>query len=973
MAYRCELKVSDLRIWVRLTIVLLSFAGITACGGGGGDSNTAPVAIAGSAQTVDAQASVTLDGSDSTDPDGNIDSFRWLQTAGPSVTLSNIAIAAPRFTAPDVSSDTLLTFQLTVTDNNGSTDSATVSVTVRAIITFTLSGIVSAPAVVAVDSDTNDPLAPQPVSNDTLGEAQLISNPITLGGYVNVPNSGEPGRSRLSGDVDDYYRVELLAGQTITMLVADFQTADVDLFLYDSSGQFIAASVNVGEVESLIVPADDEYFVNPFAFSGASNYVLVIGSNAITGTHDGLSTSSEFVPGQAVVRYNDSLVVKQGLAVDSLVSQRGFSVRAGAPGRQMLLKLDTHPASPAATQNKGDRGGVKEVPFRNAKDRAKWETLMAIKALRQDPLVKYAEPNYILKATAIPNDEAYTAQWHYPLINLPAAWDLTTGNPNVIVAVIDTGVLFNHPDLQGQFIPGYDFISSTANSSDGDGIDPNPADPGDGGGQPSSFHGTHVSGTVAAASDNGIGGAGVAWNAKIMPLRVLGIGGGTSFDISQAVLYAAGLPNVSGTVPLQRADVINLSLGGPGFSQASQDTYTAARNAGVVIVAAAGNEATSIPLYPASYDGVISVSAVDAVRQLAPYSSFGPTIDVAAPGGDMRFDRNADGFPDGVLSTGGDDSSGSISFVYSFLNGTSMASPHVAGVIALMKSVNGNLTPAIIDQELALGNLTDDIAGDGPNIRNNSFGYGLINAQKAVTRALILDNSPPPDNPILGVSPTSLNFDAATDRFEITAQNVGTGNLQLVSTTPGEPWITITPTANVGNDGLGTYLVTVDRISLNLPDGIFSSQITLQSDANTVNIFVIMSVGEAGIGGDVGFIYLLLVDADSGETINVVTPPVMNGAYTYSFSNVAAGAYKLIAGTDADNDFTICDAGEACGAYLTIDQPIQLNVNGNQSDLNFPIGYIVALPALTATDDKTKNLSRALSRVKDRPSKAVAQ
>ncbi len=924
----------------------LCLAGIiTACGGGGGgaSANVTPVADAGATQLVTAQAIVTLDGTGSTDADGSIASYRWTQVSGPNVALSNGTIATPNFTAPVLANDTELVFRLTVTDDAGATATATVSITVQAQGIFNISGIISAPVIVAVDSDTNDSLAPHS-SNDTPALAQTIANPITLGGYVNLPGTGEPGRSQASGDIDDYYRVNLLADQTITMLVSDFQTNDADLNLFNGAGQFVAASLETGQVESIVVPADGEYLVNARAFSGASNYVLVIGNTGITGVGS-LRTAYEFIPGQAIVRYDESLAQHQGLVAESIASRQESRIRAGVSGRQMLLELNMQNNLPVKPNQAGATGQAEGISFRSDRDRAKWETLMAIKAMRKDPLVVYAEPNYIVEPTAIPNDTAFVAQWHYPLINLPGAWDLTTGDPGVIVAVIDTGVLLNHPDLQGQLVAGYDFISLSSISGDGDGIDPNPDDPGDG--PPSSFHGTHVSGTIAAASNNAVGVAGVAWNARIMPLRVLGAGGGTAYDVGQAVLYAAGLPNDSGTVPAQPADIINLSLGGGPFSQNSQDIYTAARQAGVIIVAAAGNDASSQLSYPASYDGVISVSAVDTERRLAPYSSFGNAIDVAAPGGNTRVDLNGDGFPDGVLSTGGDDSSGSTVFIYRFFNGTSMASPHVAGVIALMKSVNGNLTPAIIDQQLALGTLTDDIGVAG---RDNSFGYGLINAQKAVTTALNLIGAPPPDNPILGVTPASLNFNTVTTNIEITAQNISTGNLQLNSITSGDTWITIVP-GNIDANSLGTYLVTVNRTGL--ADGIYSGRITAQSTAGMIDISVIMSVGNTSIGGDVGFVYLLLIDADTGDVVDQLTPAASNGVYAYNFSNVVAGSYGLIAGTDADNDLSICDAGEACGAYLAIDQPIQFDVNGDLSDLNFPIGYIVALPAAAATGDAT--------------------
>ena len=152
--------------------------------------------------------------------------------------------------------------------------------------------------------------------------------------------------------------------------------------------------------------------------------------------------------------------------------------------------------------------------------------------------MRLAEPNYIRRALYEPNDPGYKYQWHYPLINLPAAWDLGIFGANVTVAVLDTGILPRHPDLDGQIMGGYDFVSDTFSSLDGDGPDPDPTDPGDGSsfGFTSSFHGTHVAGTIAAAMDNETGVVGVAPAARILPVRVLGSFGGTSFDIPPGYL-----------------------------------------------------------------------------------------------------------------------------------------------------------------------------------------------------------------------------------------------------------------------------------------------------------------------------------------------------------------------------------------------------------------------------------------------------
>ncbi|MFK7976206.1 MAG: S8 family serine peptidase [Halioglobus sp.] len=828
--------------------------------------------------------------------------------------------------------------------------------------TFSLSGTITASTSQAVDSDTNDPTRLAIPNNDE-DTAQLIPNPITLGGYVNRPGSGAAGRSQTDGDINDYFRVDLLEGQAVTMLVADFEGADADLYLHDENGEIVALSIDTGEQESLVAPATGTYFINVLAFRGATNYILAVGALPVNSP----TASHVILPYQAIVKYNTSVSAEEEGETDAALDNSMAVVkRAGGRGRSRLMAMrpDITDARQAARRLGAARS--KSTAFKNPSLKARWETLLTIKSLRQDPRVEYAEPNYEVKALAEPNDQGYSAQWHYPLIGLPDAWEITTGSANVIVAVVDTGILSNHPDMAGQLTPGYDFVADIENAGDGNGIDPNPEDVGGGvGGVSGSFHGTHVAGTVAARGDNLIGVAGSAYTTRVMPMRALGSdGSGSTYDVNQAVAYAAGLPNDSGTVPAQAADIINLSLAGGGFSQASQDLYNAARAAGVTVVAAAGNEASRELSYPASYSGVISVSAVDQQRRLAPYSNFGNLIDVAAPGGDNSVDLNGDGYPDGVLSTSGSVSEDRLNFVYTFLNGTSMASPHVAGVIALMKSVNPALTPDDIDALLEMGMLTEDIGSPG---RDNQYGYGLINAQRAVVAALEAAGSSPVDNPRLVSSTNSLNFGPTLTELEIVLRNGGKGALQLSNVTASEPWLSLTP-LDVDESELGTYRVTVDRQAL--PAGVSSAEITAQSTVNNLVVRILVSSGTASANTDVGVIYILLYDSVANEPVQQFSSSGDGAQYTFNFEGVEAGEYEIIAGSDADNDLLICDAGEACGAWLTTDQPISIDVAADVADLNFPVEFLVALPNLaqtneggTASNEGTGNTSRARARL----------
>lgn len=313
----------------------------------------------------------------------------------------------------------------------------------------------------------------------------------------------------------------------------------------------------------------------------------------------------------------------------------------------------------------------------------------AMRELSQNPNVEYVEPNYVVKAKFVPNDPYYAFQWGNQMIRADLAWDKANlvEKSNVIVAVLDTGVNINHEDLKQVTIPGIDLADDKNSTNDVVG------------------HGTHVAGIIAGKANNATGISGIAPDSKIMPVKVLDDEGiGDDANIVEGIKYATD----------HGAQVINMSLGGPGTSEVLQDAINYATNRGVNVVVAAGNENGPIDT-PGNCKGVITVGAIDRNLKKADYSNYGNKLDVVAPGSDILST-----YMDGKGPSG-----------YTYFSGTSMATPFVSGVVALIKSVNPTLSPEAV---------TDIIHRSATHLGtpgfNPYYGYGLLNADKAVILAL---------------------------------------------------------------------------------------------------------------------------------------------------------------------------------------------------------------------------------------------
>ena len=554
------------------------------------------------------------------------------------------------------------------------------------------------------------------------------------------------------------------------------------------------------------------------------------------------------------------------------------------------------------------------------------ETLAWIASLNARPDVLHAEPNYILRPLAAPTDPLYAGadasnqKAHYDLANLEAAWDRTTGSGDVVVAVVDTGILWSRSDAGGprhpefacttggvpKLLNGYDF-----HANDEDPLDPGPE-------SSTGYHGTHVAGTAAACANNLEGGAGVAWEARILPVRALGASGGTVETIARAIRWAAGgeVPGARTLPAGDRARVINLSLGGPAApSLELQSAIDFAVSQGAVVVVAAGNDAEDASGFsPANQDRVIVAGAVgprtSAGVARAYYSNHGPAVALVAPGGDQRLNGRPH---DGVLSATGcayDPSRPSplcpsaTNLGYGFMQGTSMAAPHVSGIVALMMAAQPSLRPApgtdeagrvwarVLSYLLRSSSLAP---GDQPLLDcSRGCGAGLVDADRAVALA----QADGPTGPLLLSRTGALDLGTLATRGRLVLHNAGdqtvtpsfafgSGRLSLSPATPGA----IAPGENV------EYEVVLDRSSVSGDTG---DRVDI-TDGSGRTLRVRVYYGSGAGARDEGSLMVRVYRRDpehpnGRRRLNCPAEPVAySGGYPFELTGLAPGTYDLVA------------------------------------------------------------------------------
>ena len=558
----------------------------------------------------------------------------------------------------------------------------------------------------------------------------------------------------------------------------------------------------------------------------------------------------------------------------------------------------------------------------------------AAQTLQRLPEVRHAEPNRVLQALRTPNDHLYPLQWHYGAMRLPTAWNLSVGDPSVVAAVIDSGILVAHPELAERVVAGADLIDDADVGNDGDGRDNDGNDPGDEacGGNCHSYHGTHVAGTMAARTNNAEMVAGIAWEGRLLAVRALGKGGGALFDIVGGIYWAIG-GDVDGVdVNPYPADVLNLSLGGRGDSEIMNEAIDAAVADGAIVVVAAGNDGADASEYtPANSPSAITVAAVGNIGGMrvrpkrTSYSNFGDVVDLAAPGGEQAEDIDNDGHPDGILSTLGED--------VEFYQGTSMAAPHVAGVAMLMKSIAPDL-----QAEAALETLQ---ATANQEVDCDQCGAGMINAAQAL-RALTGEE----EEPLVVPVPDVLRVGRGDKDAEVSFVNEGGRETEIMFSVGGRDRDRIaldTTPVMLGPGERHVISIEIDRndedsgeasISAVWEDGEVAEARLLWTDA-FVRTARSVQVGAMRLEDD-QIIPERIVTASAADT------------YNFHLFNVPPGDY-LIVGVSDDDDDGIFEAHEGVGVYPRIQEPRVVSiVAGEELD---GLSFLVA-PSFLYEDDQ---------------------
>jgi len=829
--------------------------------------------------------------------------------------------------------------------------------------TYTINGTLYSNRYAVIDGDVQNTLAYTYTENNSAESAQTILNPTDVVGHigdnvvdivlvedgfcVGVDENGDCLTQTLENfDTEDWFKITSAPNLAITLqnegliyedlpdnpgsfYCCETDSMDIDLLLYNEDGTLADYEYTSNSTDTrytIALPSTGTFYAVVKANEGHAKYVLTFGSN-VSGASSYSSPANNYAKNRFIsyqpfgpdYEYNQADAVNIDVFLDDSVNTKFNEINdSGFVGlRRFNLSIDDEYfrlfGSSYLDSETSNPDQVEYIKH--------WKVLQYYRNL-------YPKLNleFDLKAKALnfTKDPAWNYQWNLQQIGLETALTaIGQETKNVAVAVLDSGSPSTDSTAYttSAFLPGgFDFVPF-GNSGDGDDYDADPTDST----AASDSHGTHVGTTISALNDgNNINGFGIG----VVPVRVLGADGtGFVSDITQGLLYAGGLPNGSGLTYAESTPikVINMSLGSTGstcsggYQGAINDLYE--RN--ISIVSSSGNSGTQVYGSPASCNNVISVAATEATGNRANYSTFNDLVDIAAPGGDLGADANADGYSDGVLAFGSNED-------LAFFQGTSMASPHVAGAIGILYALVPELLSTQVDALIIDGHLTDDIGEEG---KDNEFGYGLLNINKAVTRIIDEEGL---DFTYGSISPGTINLGKQLNSYDIDITKVGDGELSVSSLENDIPSAITISQIDVDDSGFGKYRLNLDR-SL-LPDGLYSTRTKVTfSNENVQTSTATLQIGDDRERPYVEYVstYLWQIDEDAGvrRLYFGADGEMTDGTITFNANDIPDGLYTYWFFSKLDN--FIIDVGELVAIYPgSGSSETYINLDGGDLDIS---------------------------------------
>ena len=877
--------------------------------------------VISSGDTYNAAENQTAVGSvTAADADGDTLSYSLSGTDASSLSISSSGVITFN-SAPNYEVKNSYSINTSVSDG---TNSVTQNITVNVVDVSeaTVSGTAYTSRYTVLDTDIPNTDWFSSVSNNTVAAAQVVVNPSIISGYVGV------------NDTLDVYKISTSSSMIANLDVVDYvnDNKELRLQIYESNGaarEYSYTSASTETNQTIVLPNGGDYLVVVSQLNGDSKYILTIGQRYdISSTTASTDFIPDFIPNEFIAYRSEVLalnnltqsideksqkIVEDNKTKLSKITGESFD-EFGVKSLVMPEQIENSHSTNSFLID--ESSGLEQLSQKQITYLKHWSVLQELRSLSDEIIFDFQYEEELVSFT---RDPLYGLQWNLDRVQLePALNAIGQDVKNVAVAVIDSGgpspssPAWNQSNL---IDGGLDFVYGDNNSIDYFATSSYTGN--------EASHGTHVSTTIALKNNNvDFNGYAVhALNINVFdqnPNRTPIIANSTE----NAVLYAAGLPNVSGlvapnTIPIK---VINLSLkkvGNISYPTAYCQVMSDAISQGITVVAAAGNDQDTSPglvSYPASCNGVVSVGATNSGGSITYYSQQNSSVDISAPGGDT-VDRDGNGVADTILAYGNDSQPAG-------LGGTSMAAPQVSAAIALMYSVDSSMTPSRVNNMIAAGEMSDDRGATG---KDNAFGYGELNVAKAIENVLEDISS---DTTFAYTDVPYLNFATNTTQLNVSLNKVGTGSLSVTSLSADNASGLTYNDGSANSDGFGLYTIFIDRSSL--PQGEFSNTIYFNlSNNEKVAVKIYYNVGSLRSAPNIGKVYIAMYNASDNSLWGSLTTE-LDGSVGFTASNVAPGDYYILTSTDIDDNNTVCEFGELCQYYPPIgDQRTEFTVGSS--------------------------------------------